>query len=81
MLIVARVVQGIGGAVLPLSFGIIRDEFPAARWPRAWASWPPWPRSGGGAGIVLAGPIVSHLDYHWLFWIPLIITVIAAVCA
>ena len=36
---------------------------------------------GGGAGIVLAGPIVSHLDYHWLFWIPLIITVIAAICA
>ena len=28
---------------------------------------------GGGAGIVLAGPIVSHLDYHWLFWIPLVI--------
>ena len=32
---------------------------------------------GGGAGIVLAGPIVSHLDYHWLFWIPLVITLIA----
>ncbi|WP_309244374.1 MFS transporter [Micromonospora parastrephiae] len=31
VLIVARVVQGIGGAVFPLSFGIIRDEFPAAR--------------------------------------------------
>ena len=27
-LIVARVVQGAGGGVLPLSFGIIRDEFP-----------------------------------------------------
>ena len=36
---------------------------------------------GGGAGIVLAGPIVQHLNYHWLFWIPLIITVIAALCA
>ena len=36
---------------------------------------------GGGAGIVLAGPIVSHLNYHWLFWFPLIISLIAAVCA
>jgi MFS family permease len=36
---------------------------------------------GGGAGIVLAGPIVKHLNYHWLFWIPLIICLIAAVCA
>src|SRR5689334_11930229 len=30
VLIVARVVQGIGGALFPLSFGIIRDEFTAA---------------------------------------------------
>ena len=29
---------------------------------------------GGGAGIVLAGPIVSHLNYHWLFWFPLAIS-------
>ena len=30
-LIVARIVQGAGGGVLPLSFGIIRDEFPRER--------------------------------------------------
>ena len=28
VLIVARAIQGIGAAVLPLAFGIIRDEFP-----------------------------------------------------
>ena len=28
VMIVARVIQGIGGGVMPLSFGIIRDEFP-----------------------------------------------------
>src|SRR6201994_1358485 len=28
ILIVARVIRGIGGGVLPLSFGIVRDEFP-----------------------------------------------------
>ncbi len=31
LLIIARAVQGIGGAVLPLSFGIVRDEFPGAK--------------------------------------------------
>ena len=36
---------------------------------------------GAGLGIVLAGPIVDALDYHWLFWLPLILTVAAAVCA
>jgi hypothetical protein len=32
---------------------------------------------GAGLGIVLAGPIVEHLSYHWLFWIPLIVVVVA----
>ena len=28
LMIVARVIQGLGGAIFPLAFGIIRDEFP-----------------------------------------------------
>jgi MFS family permease len=36
---------------------------------------------GGGAGIVLAGPIVTHLGWHWIFWFPLIVTVVAGACA
>ena len=31
VLIVARAIQGVGGGVLPLAFGIIRDEFPPTR--------------------------------------------------
>jgi MFS family permease len=81
LLILARAIQGIGGAVLPLSFGIIRDEFPAAKVATGIGVIAAMTAVGGGAGIVLAGPIVSHLNYHWLFWIPLIITVIAAVSA
>lgn len=81
LLIVARVVQGIGGAVLPLSFGIIRDEFAPAKVATGVGIVAAMAAVGGGAGIVLAGPIVKHLDYHWLFWIPLMITVIAAVSA
>src|SRR5208283_5162058 len=64
-----------------LSFGIIRDEFPAAKVAGGVGVIAAMTAVGGGAGIVLAGPIVNHLDYHWLFWIPLVITVIAAVCA
>ena len=30
---------------------------------------------------MLAGPIVNALDYHWLFWLPMILTVVAAVSA
>ena len=34
---------------------------------------------GGGVGTIIAGPIITTLDYHWLFWIPFIMCVIAAV--
>ena len=31
VLIAGRAVQGVGGAIFPLAFGIIRDEFPPER--------------------------------------------------
>ena len=79
LLIFARAVQGIGGGVLPLSFGIIRDEFPPDRVASGVGFIAAMTAVGGGAGIVLAGPIVSHLNFHWLFWIPLVIIVVAAI--
>ena len=81
VLIIARAIQGVGGAVLPLSFGIVRDEFPGAKVAGAVGIIAAMAAVGGGAGIVLAGPIVSHLNYHWLFWIPMVIALIATVCA
>jgi EmrB/QacA subfamily drug resistance transporter len=72
LMIVARVIQGAGGAVFPLSFAIIRDEFPPRRVPHGIALISAILGIGGGLGIVLAGPIVQHFSYHWLFWFPLI---------
>ncbi|MGZ4272069.1 MAG: MFS transporter, partial [Solirubrobacteraceae bacterium] len=71
VLIAGRVIQGAGGAVFPLAFGIIRDEFPRGRVARGIAFLSALMGIGGGAGIVLAGPIVDALSYHWLFWFPL----------
>jgi EmrB/QacA subfamily drug resistance transporter len=79
VLIVARVVQGLGGAVFPLSFGIIRDEFPTERVPSVVGLVSAVIAAGGGLGIVLAGPIVQALGWRWLFWIPLVVVTIAAV--
>ncbi len=72
VMIVARVIQGVGGGVLPLAFGIIRDEFPHEK-------------VAGAVGVIaaLTAPdptwhcarrslIVEVLNYHWLFWIPAI---------
>jgi EmrB/QacA subfamily drug resistance transporter len=79
LMIAGRVVQGIGGAIFPLAFGIIRDEFPRERVAGGLGLMSAIIGIGGGAGIVLAGIIVDHLSYHWLFWFPLVPVLIAMV--
>lgn len=81
VMIVARAIQGIGGGVLPLAFGLIREEFPSEKVAGAVGVIAALAAAGAGLGIVLAGPIVDGLDYHWLFWIPAVILVVATVAA
>ncbi|HEY0934134.1 MAG TPA: MFS transporter [Trebonia sp.] len=78
VMIVARVIQGVAGGMLPLGFGIIRDEFPAEKVPGAVGILAALTAVGGSLGIVLAGPIVDALGWRWLFWLPGIVTAIAA---
>jgi MFS family permease len=81
VLIVGRILQGLGGAVFPVSFGIIRDEFPPARVTSAVGGMAAVIATGSGLGIVLAGPIVGALDWRWLFWIPMIVVTVVGVFA
>lgn len=81
VMIIARVIQGIGGGVLPIAFGIARDEFPIEKVNGAIGNLAALTAVGGGLGLVLAGPIVEHLNYHWLFWIPMGMVSVAAVAA
>ncbi|HYG93962.1 MAG TPA: MFS transporter [Nocardioides sp.] len=77
-LIFARVVQGAGGGVMPLAFGIARDEF-RERMSTALAVLASLGAVGFGFGIVLAGPIVDAFGHQGLFWIPMVATLAAAV--
>ena len=79
-MIVARVIQGLGGAIFPLAFGIIRDEFPRER---------------VASGIALISGLLgigarardrprrpdprSTSNYHWLFWIPLVLILVTTI--
>ena len=78
-LIVARTVQGLGGAVvLPLSLTILTAAFPIERRGMIVGIY------GGLAGLAVAmGPIVGgaltqSIDWHWIFWINVPIGVLAA---
>ena len=73
VMLVGRVVQGAAGGIFPLAFGIIRDEFPRERVAGAVGIMSALLGVGGGAGVVLAGPIVQGLSIHWLFWFPLVV--------
>jgi EmrB/QacA subfamily drug resistance transporter len=77
LMLVGRVIQGAAGGIFPLAFGIIRDEFPRERVAAAIGLMSALLGVGGGAGVVLAGPIVDHLSFHYLFWLPLIPVIIA----
>jgi EmrB/QacA subfamily drug resistance transporter len=72
LLLAGRVIQGAAGGIFPLAFGIIRDEFPRERVAAAIGLMSALLGVGGGAGVVLAGPIVDNLSFHYLFWLPLI---------
>ncbi|GAA4753073.1 MFS transporter [Nocardioides endophyticus] len=80
-LVAARVVQGAGGGVMPLSFGIIRDEFEDVRVSGAISMLAAIGSLGYGVGIVASGPIVSSLGLSWLFWLPMVTTCLAAAAA
>jgi EmrB/QacA subfamily drug resistance transporter len=68
-LVVCRVLQGAGAAVFPLSFGIIRDEFPPEKIGLGVGTVSSVFGVGGGVGLVLSGVIIEHLTWHWLFLI------------
>ncbi len=78
-LVIGRFIQGASGGIFPLSFGIVRDEFPPKKVAGSIGLLSAILGVGAGIGIVLSGVIVEHLNYHWLFWIPLAATIVAAV--
>jgi len=66
-LIAFRALAGVGAAVFPLSFAIIRDEFPREKVGVAIGLVSAVFGVGGGFGIVVSGLIIDNLSWRWLF--------------
>ncbi|MEZ5098989.1 MAG: MFS transporter [Thermoleophilia bacterium] len=77
-LIVFRSIQGVGGAVFPLAFAIIKDEFPAERVGSAMGLVSSVFAVGGGLGLVLSGLIVDNASWRLLFVVGAVAVAVAA---
>lgn len=79
MLICGRVLQGAGGAIFSLGYGIVRDELPAHRIPTGLgllsATW----GIGGSLGLLSAGVLVDQFSYTGIFWSALALFAVAIV--
>ncbi len=82
VLIVARAVQGLGGAIVtPLTLTILSATVPANRRALALGAW------GGVGGLAIAvGPVVGGaiaegLSWHWIFWINVPVGIVAIALA
>jgi EmrB/QacA subfamily drug resistance transporter len=77
-LIAFRAVAGAGAALFPLSFAIIRDEFPPEKVKVGIGLMSAVFGIGGGFGIVLSGVIVDHLSWRYLFllgFVPVLVAI------
>ena len=69
-LIIARAVQGIGGALLaPASLAIIGASFSSEERGRAIGTWSGFTAITSAGGPVLGGWLVQHASWRWVFFI------------
>ncbi|PRY16889.1 MFS transporter [Kineococcus rhizosphaerae] len=80
-LLFARVVQGVGGAALPLAFGILRETLPPHRLAPAIGTVSALVAAGSGLGVVVAGPVMSTFGTHVLLGLPALPVLVAAAAA
>ena len=69
-LILARAVQGVGGAlVLPLTLTLLSEAFPEGKRGIALGIWSGVSGLGVALGPVIGGAVVSGISWHWIFWL------------
>lgn len=78
-IVAGRILQGVGGGIFPLCYGIIRDEFPAEKVSMSIGLISATAGIGGGLGLILGGLILDASSYHWIFWLGAAMALIAAV--
>ncbi|MEL5991047.1 MFS transporter [Microbacterium phosphatis] len=79
VLLLGRAMQGLGGAMFPLAFGLVRDVLPASRVAGGVGILSALIAVGSGIGTVLAGPLATVIGWRGLFILPLAGVTIGAI--
>src|SRR5947209_6857784 len=83
LLIAARAVQGIGGAIMaPTALSLLADTFPEGpQRNRALGVYSGVSAAGGALGLVLGGVITTYLSWRWILFINVPVGVLLALAA
>jgi EmrB/QacA subfamily drug resistance transporter len=83
LLIAARALQGVGGAIVaPTALSLLADTFAeGARRDRALGVYSAVSASGGALGLVLGGIITNYLSWRWILFVNVPIGLVLALAA
>jgi EmrB/QacA subfamily drug resistance transporter len=69
-LIVARAIQGVGGAIVtPLSLTILSEAFPKEKRGLALGAWSGIAGLAVASGPLVGGAVVDGISWQWIFWL------------
>ena len=70
LLVAARVLQGVGAALMtPATLAIIAAAFPEEERGKAIGIWAAVGALGFAVGPAAGGLLAEHLSWHWIFWV------------
>lgn len=75
----ARMLAGVGAAmIMPVTLSVITSAFPAEERSKAIGIWTGVAGGGGILGMFLSAVLVDFLDWRWLFVLPVVLVIFAA---
>jgi MFS family permease len=81
ILIIARIMQGVGASMFAISFGIIRDKFAPEKLAVAQGIFSSMFSAGAVIGVAIGGTIINNFGWHatFLLVIPIAVVLFAAI--